>query len=358
MYLDHRVIAKIAQVLSRISMNIMLLDNNGQQVLPEGSDHEFTLPETLRKNPTQPLVYGGFTLIGTEGTQPLFLCLPGDSVDVSSCAILCAEMVNMLTRIDLPNANMEQAYRYILREEISGAELETLAMEHSISMEHMRCVVLVHLQSVEVDVALSILGSVISEENGDAVVEMDRHTVVLIKRLEDISEYEDVDQLGLAIENTFVSETSHMVYIGVGEPKRDLSQLNESLQEARRAIDVGRMYRKSEYVFVYRSLLIERFLSDVPNELGQKYNAMLFNRKNARLFNDEMIHTIEKFFENSLNLSETARQLYIHRNTLVYRLDKVQRVIGLDLRAFDDAVTFKMMMLLGKTGMEKPSRRS
>ena len=91
----------------------------------------------------------------------------------------------------------------------------------------------------------------------------------------------------------------------------------------------------------------------MPRDMGLRYNAMMFNRKTARLFNEEMIHTIEKFFENSLNLSETARQLYIHRNTLVYRLDKVQRAIGLDLRNFDDAVTFKMMMLLGKSGMEK-----
>ena len=75
MYLDHRIISKIAQVLAKINMPVMLLDNNGQVVLPEGNDREFTLPEVLRNNPTQPLVYGGFTLIGTEGNQPLFLCL-------------------------------------------------------------------------------------------------------------------------------------------------------------------------------------------------------------------------------------------------------------------------------------------
>ena len=95
------------------------------------------------------------------------------------------------------------------------------------------------------------------------------------------------------------------------------------------------------------------FLADISPEMSQKYNMLMFNRKTARLFNEEMLHTIEKFFENSLNLSETARQIYIHRNTLVYRLDKVQRIIGLDLRSFDDAVTFKMMLLLGKTGEHK-----
>ena len=82
--------------------------------------------------------------------------------------------------------------------------------------------------------------------------------------------------------------------------------------------------------------------------MSASYNSRIFNRKTARLFNEEMVHTIETFFDNSLNLSETARKLYIHRNTLVYRLEKVQRAIGLDLRNFDDAVTFKMMMLLGK----------
>jgi len=353
MYLDHRVIAKIAQMLSRINMNVMLLDNKGQVVLPEGNEKEFTLPEALRRSPTQPLVYGDFTLIGTEGAQPLFLCLPGNSPEVGSCAILCAELVNMLARIDLPNASTEQAYRYILREEIGGAELESLANEHGIQMEQTRCVVLFHLQNVDVETVLSILTNVISEDGFDAVVELDRHTVAMIKHLEDPDDYEEIGQLGLAIENTFISETSHSVHIGIGEPKRNLAQLHVSLKEARQAIDVGRTYRKDEYVYVYRSLLSERFLADVPRELAQKYAAMLFTRKNARLFNDEMIHTIEKFFENSLNLSETARQLYIHRNTLVYRLDKVQRVIGLDLRAFDDAVTFKVMILLNKSGGEK-----
>jgi carbohydrate diacid regulator len=357
MYMDHRVIVKIAQVLSRININVMLLDNKGQVMLPEGNDREFTLPESLRKNPTLPLVYGGFTLIGTEGSQPLFLCLPGDSPEVSSCAVLCAEMINMLTRIDLPNASREQAYRYLLREEISGAELEILALEHNIPIESSRCVILLHLQNMDIESAVAILSNVISDIEGDAVVELDRHTIVLIKHVDEQSDFDEIGQLGLAIENTFMSEGSSALHIGIGEPKAELSHLNESLKEARRAIDVGRMYRRNEHVFIYRGLLIERFLADVPRELGQKYNNVLFSRKNARLFNDEMIHTIEKFFENSLNLSETARQLYIHRNTLVYRLDKVQRMIGLDLRAFDDAVTFKMMMLLGKNGLEKPLRK-
>ena len=356
MYLDHRVLAKISRVLARLDMNIMLLDTNGQVILPEGNDRELTLPEVLRSNPTQPLVYGGFTLIGTEGTQPLFLCLPGDSSDVCSCAILASELVSSMTRVELPNADREQTFRSILRGEVEGAEMETMALEHEIALEQDRCVVMLHLQNVDAESALNILSAITGDNSDDAVVEMDRHTLVLVKKLDEQGDYDDIDQLGQAIENTFMSEANHQVYIGIGEMKPTLGLLSESMREARRAIDVGRIYRKEEYVFIYRKMLIERFLADVPREMGQRYNSLLFNRKTERLFNDEMIHTIEKFFENSLNLSETARQLYIHRNTLIYRLDKVQRIIGLDLRAFDDAVTFKMMMLLGKNANEKGRR--
>ena len=356
MYLDHRVLAKISRVLARLDMNIMLLDTNGQVILPEGNDRELTLPEVLRSNPTQPLVYGGFTLIGTEGTQPLFLCLPGDSSDVCSCAILASELVSSMTRVELPNADREQTFRSILRGEIEGAEMETMALEHDIALEQDRCVIMLHLQNVDAESALTILSAITGDNSEDAVVEMDRHTLVLVKKLDEQNDYEDIDQLGQAIENTFMSEANHQVYIGIGEMKPTLGLLCESMREARRAIDVGRIYRKDEYVFVYRKMLIERFLADVPREMGLRYNSLLFNRKTARLFNDEMIHTIEKFFENSLNLSETARQLYIHRNTLIYRLDKVQRIIGLDLRAFDDAVTFKLMMLLGKNNADRKGK--
>ena len=122
------------------------------------------------------------------------------------------------------------------------------------------------------------------------------------------------------------------------------------------ATNIGRVYNSSGTIFFYNRLLLERFLYDLPADASARYSSQIFNRQTAKLFNDEMLHTIETFFENSLNLSETARKLYIHRNTLVYRLEKVQRAIGLDLRSFDDAVTFKMMMLLGKNTQPRKNR--
>ncbi|MBQ3080335.1 MAG: helix-turn-helix domain-containing protein [Clostridia bacterium] len=356
MYLDHRVIAKISQVLSQMTMQVMLLDTNGQVIYPEDNQKELTLPEVLLRNPTKPLVYGGYTLIGTENEQPLFICLYGDSSEVQSCAILCVELINTLMRMDMGQGSLEQSLRVVLTGEAETAELEAIAAEHAIPMEKERCVMYFHFSELDAETAMGILKNVISENSDDMVCEVGRHAVALIKAIDDRFEFADMEQLGVALENTFISETSHGALIGISDVRAKLSQLSEAYEEAKSAINVGRIYHPKQQVFVYRKMLLERFLAQIPDDMSEGFHQMMFNRKTARLFNDEMIHTIEKFFENSLNLSETARQLYIHRNTLVYRLDKVQRIIGLDLRAFDDAVTFKLMMLLGKNTNDKKNR--
>jgi len=211
------------------------------------------------------------------------------------------------------------------------------------------------LYNIEMDAAMSILANVLDEDEG-AVVELDRHTAALILKCADRDE-EETCQLGQAIEDTFEQDANSPVYVGIGGIKGNLGQLRESMKEARRAIEVGRIYYKGERVFQYRRLLAERFCADVPQEMVQQYTQALFNRETSRLFNDVMMQTIDAFFENSLNLSETARKLYIHRNTLVYRLDKIQKTVGLDLRSFDDAATFWLLTMLSNGGTERNIRR-
>ena len=157
--------------------------------------------------------------------------------------------------------------------------------------------------------------------------------------------------------STLMSETAHQMTVGIGSCRVALEEIRESFSEARRAIEVGRIFQPESSIYVFDKLILERFLMELPQESSAYYHSLLFNRKTQRLFNEEMLYTIEMFFKKDLNLSDTARQLYIHRNTLVYRLDKVQRQTGLDLRKFDDAVTFKILMELKKCGGDKPPRK-
>lgn len=347
MYLDHRVTGKIARILDMIDLSALLLDYNGNVILPEGDQRTFTMPEELLRNPTIPFVYGGVTLIGTTEDQPVFVCLHGDSEDVKKCAVLCAELINMMMREDLSQGSREQSLRLMLRGEVEGAEFESLAAEHDIPMQKNRCVLYFYFQDMEVESAIQMMGDAVVDE-ADLITEVGHHSVAMLKEVSEEADFSELEEYANAFESSLLTETGTTVFIGISDPRPDLLSIPEAFEEARNAINVGRTYHPNRRVFPYRNLLLERFLSDVSPELGVSYNALIFNRKTARLFNEEMIHTIETFFDNSLNLSETARKLYIHRNTLVYRLEKVQHAIGLDLRNFDDAVTFKMMMLLGK----------
>ena len=154
-----------------------------------------------------------------------------------------------------------------------------------------------------------------------------------------------------------MGETAHQMTVGIGKMRRTIDELRDSYNEARRAIEVGRIFKPEESIYIYSRLILERFLMELPQDISAYYHGLLFNRENQRLFNEEMLYTIEMFFKKDLNLSDTARQLYIHRNTLVYRLDKVQRQTGLDLRSFDDAITFKILMELKKVSGDKAPRK-
>ena len=262
----------------------------------------------------------------------------------------------MMLREDMTHTNSEQSLRLMLRGDVETSEFETLAAEHGIPMQANRCVMYFYFQDMEAEAAIKLMADSLDSEE-DRLAEVGRHSVAMLKNIAEDETFAELEEYARAIESTFLTETGHSVFVGISEPREDLISIPEAFEEARSAINVGRIYHSNRTVFVYRNLLLERFLNEVTPEMSAKYNSKIFNRKTARLFNEEMLYTIEMFFKKDLNLSDTARQLYIHRNTLVYRLDKVQRQTGLDLRSFDDAITFKILMELKKVSGDKAPRK-
>jgi carbohydrate diacid regulator len=193
----------------------------------------------------------------------------------------------------------------------------------------------------------AIFSSELSPDAAENIVLIDRNTLcAIVGRSGDIAPA-DAEELAAATLDTSREMGREGLYIGIGEPRRTLHALHESFEEARSAIAMGRLFGSKSHIFPYKRMMVERMLGGVPDELSRSCRAMLFNRRNNRILNEEMLRTVGVFMECSLNLSEAARLLFIHRNTLVYRLDKLQAATGLDLRRFDDAAAFRMMMLLG-----------
>ena len=192
MYLDHRVTIKIARILNMIDMSALLLDNSGNVILPEGDQRVFNLPDAIRQNPTEPLVYGGITLIGTADDQPVFVCLQGNSEEVKKCALLCAELINMLLREDMSQTNREQSLRLILRGEVETSEFESLAAEHDIPMHGNRCVLYFYFQDLDAEAALQMMADGLDSEE-DLMTEVGRHSVAMLKKLSDEEPFEEME---------------------------------------------------------------------------------------------------------------------------------------------------------------------
>ncbi|MCL1795513.1 MAG: helix-turn-helix domain-containing protein [Clostridia bacterium] len=288
----------------------------------------------------------GHVWMHVQAHSILYVCVSGDDQAAQDCARLAAALVTAVL-VETPASDQDDVVRAALREELSGPELEALVNEFSIPMELDRCVLLLHGTS-------SGMRDLIVVEEDDMLIDMDRHSMVLLKSMASIEDADDLLQLAEAMEQTIMSETGEQPMISIGEIKPTMLEIGASYRAAWRALEIGRIFHPKRTVFSFGRLVLERFLSEINRELGIRYHHMLFNRKTQRLFNDEMLHTIDMFFAKDLNLSDTARQLYIHRNTLVYRLDKIQRQTGLDLRRFEDAITFRMLLLLGKSGGDRP----
>jgi len=271
---------------------------------------------------------------------------------------LASELVHALSTGDSHADTSYDVYRRALRGELTGSELDALSHEHQLPADMKRCVLVFHIVQTDNERAYDLLKDITPLEDKDVLVDMDRHSVVMIKDMSEDDDLEELTQFARALQETLMGETAHQMTIGIGRSRHTMDELRESYMEARKAIEVGRIFKSEDSIFVYSRLILERFLMELPQDISAYYHSLLFNRKNQRLFNEEMLYTIDMFFKKDLNLSDTARQLYIHRNTLVYRLDKVQKQIGLDLRSFEDAVTFKILMELKKVSGERTPRKS
>ncbi|MDR0897084.1 MAG: helix-turn-helix domain-containing protein [Oscillospiraceae bacterium] len=337
---DKQAMDALVRVLQTLHREAVLMDAQGNTI-PEGERR--ALP--LRLETGEALPYQGFTWVRVNAPQVYCVGVQGEDAAAQDCAHLAATLAESMLA-EAPANDREDVMRAALRDELSAPELDALATEHGIPMTMERCVLLFHGTS-------RTMRELINAGENDLLVEMDRHVMVLVKAMDDIEGYDELAQLAEATEQTIMSETGERPIVSVGEIKSTLIEMGASYRTAWRALEIGRMFHADKNIYAYNRLVLERFLSEINRELGLRYHHTLFNRKTQRLFNEEMLHTIEMFFEKDLNLSDTARQLYIHRNTLVYRLDKIQRQTGLDLRRFEDAIAFRMLLLLGKCGGDK-----
>ena len=175
---------------------------------------------------------------------------------------------------------------------------------------------------------------------------MDESNVILIKALDMGEGYEVIERTSEMIVDMMNTEAMMNVRVAYGTIVSELKDVSKSYKEAKMALDVGKIFYVERKVNSYSSLGIGRLIYQLPVNLCKIFIDEIFGDNIPLNFDDETLTTINKFFENNLNVSETSRQLYVHRNTLVYRIEKLQKSTGLDIRTFDDALTFKIALMV------------
>lgn len=178
------------------------------------------------------------------------------------------------------------------------------------------------------------------------ITAVDEKEVIIIKDLVDNERNADIDRYAMMVAEKLEEEGVTGVRISYGTCVREIKDVSRSYKEARMALDVGKIFFEGKQVVAYSELGIGRLIYQLPIPLCKMFIKEIFGNKTPDDFDEETLITISKFFENSLNVSATSRELFIHRNTLVYRLDKLQKVTGLDLREFEDAITFRIALMV------------
>lgn len=196
--------------------------------------------------------------------------------------------------------------------------------------------------------ALETVRTLFSSKTKDFITAVDEKNIILVKEVKPSETYEDMRKTAKVIVDMLNTEAMSSVNVAYGTIVNEIKEVSRSYKEAKLALDVGKIFYSDRKIIAYSNLGIGRLIYQLPLPLCKMFIKEIFDGKSPDEFDEETLTTINKFFENSLNVSETSRQLYIHRNTLVYRLDKLQKSTGLDLRVFEDAITFKIALMVVK----------
>ena len=197
-------------------------------------------------------------------------------------------------------------------------------------------------------VPTDVIQSLFPDRQNDFVLSIGEGDVVLIRQMPEGTGIKDLNKIASTIEEALRSGGEPTVVVGIGTVATHLRDLAKSYKEAQIAIEVGKVFDTEKYVINYENLGIGRLIYQLPTILCQMFLQEVFKKNPIDALDQETLLTINKFFENNLNVSETARKLFVHRNTLVYRLEKIKKLTGLDLREFDDAITFKVALMVKK----------
>ncbi len=297
------------------------------------------------------VTFGQKTFRGILGSASSFeyaVFCAGDDEQAKICCNLAYIALNDAKTFYEEKHDRGTFVKNIIMDNILPSDIYIRAKELHFATDAPRAVFLIR-QVGHGDVAtVDVLSGMFPDKMQDFVLSINETDIALIKQLGSDTSAEELERIAQSIEDTLKNELSVKTLIGIGTVATHLRELADAYKEAQTAIDVGKVFDTEKSISNYENLGIGRLIYQLPTTLCDIYLTEVFKKNSIDSLDQETLFTINKFFENNLNVSETSRKLFVHRNTLVYRLEKIKKLTGLDLRQFDHAIVFKVALMVRK----------
>lgn len=273
-----------------------------------------------------------------------------------------AERLAMLIGISLSNIKTLHDEKYdkasfvknVILDNILPSDIYVKSKELLFDAEVCRVVYLVKFSGKGEGVPFDLIQNIFPDRSKDFVISVGEQDIVIVKEHRMGVDSKTVEKIAHQIDDTMSSEFFTKVSIGIGTPVENIKDLSRSYKEAQVAIEVGKVFENEKSIISYENLGIGRLIYQLPTTLCEMFLQEVFKKGSFESLDRETLMTIQCFFENNLNVSETSRKLFVHRNTLVYRLEKIKKLTGLDLREFEHAITFKVALMVKRYLASKP----
>ncbi len=332
--------------------DICVMDTEGKALaatISNAEDYEQAVLAFV-ESPADSQVLQGFQFfkVFDEHQLEYIILAKGDSEDVYMIGKIASFQIQNLLVAYKERYDKDNFIKNLLLDNLLLVDIYNRAKKLHIDTEVRRVVFLIETKNEKDMNALETVRGLFASKTKDFITAVDEKNIILVKELKSSESYEDLSKTAKVIVDMLNTEAMTKVHVAYGTIVNEIKDVSRSYKEAKMALDVGKIFYSGRNVVAYNNLGIGRLIYQLPMPLCKMFIREIFDGKSPDSFDDETLTTINKFFENSLNVSETSRQLYIHRNTLVYRLDKLQKSTNLDLRVFEDAITFKIALMVVK----------
>ena len=333
-------------------IDLCIIDTEGKVLAAtfQDTDNYVTAALAFVDSPADSQVFLGcqFFKVFDEHQLEYILLANGDSDDVYMVGKIASFQLQNLLVAYKERFDKDNFVKNLLLDNLLLVDIYNRAKKLHIDTEARRVVFIVETNREKDGNELEKVRGYLGSKSKDFITAVDEKNIIVVKEVLENESYNDLNKTAELILNLFHINDDQEIHISYGTIVNEIKEVSRSYKEARMALDVGKIFFEERNIVAYSTLGIGRLIYQLPIPLCKMFIKEIFDGKSPDEFDEETLTTINKFFENSLNVSETSRQLYIHRNTLVYRLDKLQKSTGLDLRVFEDAITFKIALMVVK----------